>query len=86
MGSGKRSREEPLTGADLKVLRSRSGLGPARFGAAIGYSGKSHTIARTVRRMEGRPDEPIPDDVAARAAKFERGLAKMERKWEAENA
>jgi hypothetical protein len=75
-----------MTGSDLKALRSRSGLGPARFGAAIGYGGKSHTIARTVRRMEGRADEPVPEDVAARAAKFERELARMERKWEIENA
>jgi hypothetical protein len=68
----------------LKSLRSRSGLGPARFGAAIGYGGKSHTIARTVRRMEGRPDEPVPADVAARARRFERGLVTLERKWAAE--
>ena len=70
-----------LTGAQLKALRSRSGLGPARFGAAIGYGGKSHTIARTVRRLEGRADEPVPADVAARAAKFERELDRKESRW-----
>ena len=70
-----------MTGAQLKALRSRSGLGPARFGAAIGYGGKSHTIARTVRRLEGRPDELVPAEVAARARRFERGLERMERQW-----
>lgn len=70
-----------MNGAELKALRSRSGLGPARFGAAIGYGGKSHTIARTVRRMEGRADDPVPADVAARAAKFEKRLNKLECLW-----
>ena len=73
-----------MIGSELKALRSRSGLGPARFGAAIGYSGKSHTIARTVRRLEGRADEPVPDDMAARAAKFERGLNRLEKRWAAD--
>lgn len=73
-----------MTGADIKALRSRSGLGPARFGAAIGYGGRAHNIARTVRRLEGKADELVPADVAARATRFERGLAKMERKWAAE--
>jgi hypothetical protein len=73
-----------LTGTELKALRSRSGLGPARFGAAIGYGGKSHTIARAVRRMEGLADEEIPYDAAERAQRFERGLAHLEWKWKRE--
>jgi hypothetical protein len=73
-----------LTGAELKALRSRSGLGAAKFGAALGYTGRSHTIARMVRRLEGKAGEAIPEHIAFLAGCFERQLERMERKWRAE--
>ena len=69
-----------MTGRELKALRSRSGLGAAKFGAALGYGGKSHTIARMVRRMEGT-DEAVPERVSFLAECFERKLERIERKW-----
>jgi hypothetical protein len=71
-----------MTGAELKALRSRSGLGAAKFGAALGYGGRSHTIARTVRRLEGLEDEAVPERVAFMAGCFKRKLERMEQKWE----
>jgi hypothetical protein len=73
-----------MTGAELKTLRSRSGLGAAKFGAALGYGGKSHTIARMVRRIEGKADEAVPERVAFLAGCFERKLERMEAKWRAD--
>ena len=70
-----------MIGRELKALRSRSGLGAAKFGATLGYGGKSHTIARMVRRMEGKADEIIPEKIAFMAECFERKLERMERKW-----
>ena len=73
-----------MTGIQLKALRSRSGLGAAKFGAALGYGGRSHTIARMVRRLEGMADEAVPQKVAFLAECFERKLERMEAKWRAE--
>lgn len=80
-----------MTGSEFKALRSRSGLGAAKFGAALGfgglgYGGRSHTMARTVRRLEGKLDEAIPERIAFLAECFERKLDRMERKWKAEEA
>jgi hypothetical protein len=72
-----------LTGAQLKALRSRSGLGAAKFGAELGYGGKPHTIARMVRRLEGY-HKPITAETAIRAILFEAKLDRMEAKWMAE--
>jgi hypothetical protein len=70
-----------LTGNQLKALRSRSGLGAAKFGAELGYGGKSHTIARTVRRLEGLKDEAVSESIAFLAWCFERKLERAEAKW-----
>jgi hypothetical protein len=75
-----------LTGNQLKALRSRSGLGAAKFGAALGYSGRSHTIARTVRRLEGLKDESVSESIAFLAGCFECKLERMERQWEEDDA
>jgi hypothetical protein len=43
-------------------------------------------MARTVRRLEGKLDEAIPERIAFLAECFERKLDRMERKWKAEEA
>lgn len=73
-----------MTGIQLRELRRRSGLGPAKFGAAIGYGGRASNIARAVRRMEGLNGEEIPYDAAERAQRFERGLNRLEKRWAAD--
>jgi hypothetical protein len=76
-----------MTGAELKNLRHRSGLGWAKFGALIGFGhggANSHTVGRKVKRLEALGPEPVPRDVADRAAQFERKLERLERKWAAE--
>ena len=73
-----------MTGTELRDLQRRAGLSATAFGVAIGYGGKPHNIARTVRRLQGRGTEPIPEDVARRALVFEARLARLESKWAAE--
>lgn len=73
-----------MTGTQLKALRSRSGLGAAKFGAELGYGGKSKTIARMVRRFEGLVDEAVPVKMALLARVFERRLERLEREWKAD--
>ncbi len=74
-----------MTGLELKALRSRSGLGWSRFGgAALGFGGTAHTIARKVKRLEALGDDRVPETVAIMATLFERKLERIERKWEAE--
>lgn len=72
-----------MTGKELRELRRRAGLGPARFGVALGYGGLARTAARAIRRMEGLNGEDIPSDAAERARRFERGLDRLEARWAA---
>ena len=49
-----------MTGADLKRIRRRCGMGVAQFGRALGLGtmdGGDDTVARRERELEARADE-----------------------------
>jgi hypothetical protein len=60
------SRIPTMSGADLKALRDRLGLGTAAFGILLGYRGNRRNIGRTIRRYELEAG-PLPPGLYLRA-------------------
>ena len=60
-----------MTGSELAIIRKALGLTTTELGRAIGYTGTDDSVASSVRRLESKHDEPIPDAAAKLSYIFE---------------